>query len=506
MTTLMFRLLFSFAVALAMLPAKTNAAEEPIRIQMSGEPSTLDPARVIDQYGFGILRNVVTGLYKFDRDGKLADGLMQSHKISKNGLVYRFKIRRDARWSDGKPVTIEDFITGFRYGLDPKTASPNAGFFFAIKNAPEVFQGKKPVEALAVRKEGDELVIELEKPDPSFLHELAFPTAGPLRKDFLDANGGQWKYNAPVTGDYMITVYKPAELIELTPNPHNKKPGQRTVLYRILPEEITAMNLFESGRLDVITTITPTEIERLRKQGLVQTVPSTTVFYVSFNMSKPPFNDIAWRRAISSSVDREGLVKLLNGVYLPMTSYIPQPLEGSLPYVPMDDKEAIQKIKAIEKKPKVRLAFGTSALTKIVSEKIQNDFERKLGLRITIEPSDLKTLLGKLKADPPEMYFLGMSALFDDPMNQLKAFSNDSEPTYSRYANPEYEKLVELVRVTPKGAKRTDAAKNANRILIEKDVALVPIVLRNQVFGVSKNLKGFHASPYQVIQLNELRK
>lgn len=491
------------SLGLSAISARANEANRPLSIQLGGEPSTLDPAMVIDQYGIGILRNVVEGLFRLDAEGRLENGLVESYQVSKDNLRYRFRLRTDAKWSDGIAVRPEDFIAGLRRALDPKTASPNSGFFFAIQNAKAVFAGKMPPDKLGISIEKGELVIQLDRVDPTFLYELTLPTAGPIRQDLLDAAHGKWNTLWPVTGDFQITVNKPAELIELTPNPVKSK-SQQKIIYRILPEEVTALNLFDAGRLDVITTIPPTEIARLRKKNLIQMIPSTTVFYLSFNMSKAPFSQPDWRRAIASSIDRDGLIKVLNGQYLPITSLVPPPLEGAPSYHAIFDPAVISEIKNIQPKPRVRLAYGASAFTKLVTEKLQSDLRQKLGLTVELEPMELKTLLARLQSDPPEMYFLGMSAMFDDPMNQLNAFSNFSDPTYSHYNNPEYEKLCDAIRMTPKGEKRTGDVVRANQILTDRDAAVVPLVLRNQVFGVNKNLQGFHVSPYQVIQLNAL--
>jgi len=197
---------------------------------------------------------------------------------------------------------------------------------------------------------------------------------------------------------------------------------------------------------------------------------------------------------------------VLNGIYVPTTSYIPKPLDGVLDYKPLDFPDAVARVKAMSEKPRVRMAYGASVFTKTVAEKTQSDLERKLGLKIILEPMELKSLLARLKTDPPEMYFLGMSGMYDDPINHLGAFSNIAEPTFSRYHNPEYERLIELVRTTPLGPERTAAAESANRLLTEQDVALVPTVVRLQVFGVNKELTDFQVNPYQVISLSAIRK
>lgn len=478
-----------------------------IQIQIGGEPSTLDPTRVVDQYGFGIMANVMEGLFRLDGDGHLQDGLATSHEVSKDGLTYRFHLRADAKWSDGQAVTADDFVFGLRRLFDPKTASLNAEFLLAIRNSRDVFFGKKSLESLGVRREGDDLVIELERPDPALLYELSFPCASPLRKDVFDAAKGVWSFRFPVTGEYRISEYHPSDLIELTPNPHNNRhPGRAAIRYRILPEEITAMNLFETGRLDLITTVTLTEIDQLRKKGMLSVVPSTTVFYISFNVSRPPFDDVEWRRAVAASVNRDEIARVLNGAFVPTTSYLPPNIAGALPFRPMEAQASVEKIRALKSKPRLKLAFGSSAFTRIVTEKLQYDLEKKLGLKVELQPMELKTLLGRLKSDPPDMYILGMSALFDDPGNQLNAFMTTTEPNFSRYKSVEYERLVAEMRAAPQGKHKTELAEEANRVLSEKDVVVVPFVVRNQVFGVSKKLSGFQVSPFQVIQLGALRK
>jgi ABC-type oligopeptide transport system substrate-binding subunit len=495
---------FVFSVS---TPAAHGAKhKDSIRVQIGGEPSTLDPWRAVDVYAFSILANVMEGLYKADSNGELTTGLAASHTLSKDELEHRFRLRENARWSDGVPVQIEDFVFGFQHVLNPKTAAPNAETFFPIVNARAVFSGKKPVSELGVSKEGNELVIRLEKPNPLLLLDLTLPAASPLRKDLFLTAKSRWSTNFPVTGRYKIETYKPSDEVVLVPNEKSSAPGKKPILIKILSEEITAMNLFESGRMDIISTVTISEIDRLKKQGLVKVVPATTTFFLSFNVSRAPFNDLSWRKAVASSFDREGMVRALNGSYDPVTSVIAKPIDGTLPYKPMKDAEAIAKIRAIPKKPRLKFAYGSSGLTKIIAEKIQADLDANLGLKIELEPMELKTLLGRLQSDPPDLYFLGMSAFFDDGFSQLNGFSNAVTPNFSRYKSDEFEKKMAEFRVAPVGPKRKAAAEDCNRLLTEKDVVSVPLLLRKQVYGVSKSIKGFHLSPYQIIDYGNLSK
>jgi len=493
---------FSHSISLAKTQNTTNA----IRIQIGAEPSTLDPTRVIDQNGIGILRNMIEGLFVLDSAGQLQKGLVDSYEISTDHLTYKFRIKPEARWSDGIPVQISDFVLGLHHAVDPKTASPDADSFFAIKNARAIAENRKPVSSLGVQDQDGQLVIELERKDPSLELELSLPAAAPLRSDIFAQSNGVWSTKNPVTGPYTISSYKLSSQIRLEPNPFHKPVARQTVIYDILPEEVTALNLFEAGHIDIISTVTPTEMGRLSKLGLIKTQPSTTVFYFSFNLAKAPFNDIEFRKAVSTSVDRAGLAHILNGGFIAQTSFLPTAVDGSIPYLTPNFKSAVSKVRQDLKKPRIHFAYAISASNQLIAEKIQQDLRLTLGLQVVLEPMEPKSLLARLATDPPEMYLLGKSAMYNDPINHLNAFINTPEPNFAHYLNTEYEDLVGQIKSEPLGPRRTALAREANRILIERDIVAVPILLKLQVFGVSKAAQNFAVSPYQVIQLDQLTK
>lgn len=480
------------------------SATEPIRIQMAGEPSSLDPARVFDQYAIGILRNVVEGLFILDADGHIKNGLVDSYQVSKDGRTYRFKLRKDAKWSDGKPVTVDDCIFGLMRTLEPKTASPDVDHFYSITGAREYSKSGKG--SVGVTREGEELVIKLDQPQPSLNLILSLPSAGPMRKDTLEANAGKWRFDLPVTGAYKITSYKPSEEVRLEPNPLSRAPGLRPIHYRILPEEITAMNLFETGKMDIIMSVVPTEVERLKKKGLIKTAPSTTVIYLAMNSTREPMNDPSVRRAIASSIDRTGLVTALRNLYEPSYSYVPKNMETGLPSKALNFPKDVAAVKARALKPRIRLAYADSASNKMIAEKIQSDLKQTLGLALTLEPMELKTLIQRLFNDPPEMYFLGKSAFFDDPYIHLDSFSRHPQPNFARYESDAFEKLLEKIKSQPFGKERSQTVREANALLIEKDAVVVPLLTRMQIFGVQPTIKNFQVSPYQVINLGRLEK
>ncbi len=496
------RIILLFALAATAVASAVVRGAEPIRIQIGGEPSTLDPAQVIDQYGFGILRNVNEGLFALDARGELKRALVATDSLSSDRRTYHFRVRPDARWSDGHPVSALEFALALQRAVDPKVASPDAARFFSIANARKIYSGSLPVSALKVTAQADELTIELEQPDPDFLLKLALPEAAPIRGDLLSENHGQWKEKFPSTGDYFIKNNRLGEKIELSPNPYRAHKGSE-IIYQILPEEVTAMNLFESGRVDILSNVSMSEVDRLRSQGLIQTFSSTTVFYLGFNVQKGPTHDLKLRRAIASVVNRADLERLLHGMFRAQVTLVPQTIAPAIKGSELHDAEAVREVKSA-KKPRLHLAFGSSEFTRIVTERLQADFKKQLDLDVDLEPTDLKSLLGHLARDPPDIYLLGMSATYRDQTHHLSSFSTELGDNYSRYSNPDFEKLIEKIRGAESSQQRDQWINQANAMIVERDAVIVPLVTRMQVFGVGKKVQGFKVSPYQVIDLVDL--
>lgn len=472
-----------FLLIFSLLARSENAA---LRVQLAGEPNSLDPFEVSDLLSYNIIANVAEGLVRLDGAGKLRNALAASYKISRDGKTYRFRLRQDAKWSDGKPVTIEDFLFGLNLARDPKTAARDGTLLASVT---------------AVRRDKDELVITLAQADASFLQILAMPLCAPLREDLWRANGNRWKAEWPSTGAYRIAVHKPDREIRLEPNPHNGG-AKLAVQFRVVPEEVTALNLFETGGIDVLTTITSTDMPRLEKAGLLQWSPTAASFYLVFNIAKAPFNDIRWRRAIAGAVNRANLERLQPGGLTPTTSFLPSAVPGATAY----DKERFAKdvawAKAEKNKPEVTLVYAGNALGNMLLQRLQSDLRKDMGLEIRLEPMEWKAFLGRLDAGAPPLLFMGYSAAFDDSLHHLRLFKGHEADNRWKYLNPKYDVYVEEMKKSA-GKARAKAAEKAQRVLTEEDVVVVPLLERRQAYGVVKGVKGFRVNPFGVMDLRE---
>ncbi|MGZ3723279.1 MAG: ABC transporter substrate-binding protein, partial [Bdellovibrionales bacterium] len=193
--------------------------DRPVRIQIGVDPGSLDPNHIESLVGTSIAYNLYQTLVRLDENGKVVPGLAEKYEMSKNGRIYKFKMRADAKWSDGKPVTIDDCIFGLLDPLDPKTAADDASLLFAIKGAPEFYRGKGSRDAVAVKRVGDWCQVELSEPQSGFLGNLTLALTSPKRAD------QKGHFPGPTTGHYVIQSMTASE-IKLAPNPEYHESGQ----------------------------------------------------------------------------------------------------------------------------------------------------------------------------------------------------------------------------------------------------------------------------------------
>ena len=257
-------------------------AETVIRRGNGGEPQTLDQAQIsIDIEGF-IQRDLSEGLMMYDVDGKVVHGTAESHTVSDDGKVYTFKIRQNAKWSDGSPVTAGDFVYSITRLLDPATAAGYANILYPIKGA-EAFNKKTgKADVLGLKAVDDKtLEITLERPTPYFLQLLVHYTAIPVNKASIEKHGKEWTKpgNMVTNGAYMLTEYIANDHITAVKNPNywdaaNVKIDK--VIYNPSEDQAATERMFEAGELDIVYNYQADQREFLtKKHGADQVFAAT---------------------------------------------------------------------------------------------------------------------------------------------------------------------------------------------------------------------------------------
>ena len=323
-------------VAFALAAALTCSGEQ-LRIGNGGEPLTLDPHRYNLNLEEKILADLFEGLTAHDAAGNIVPGAAESWSASDDGLTWTFRLREDARWSDGAPVTAEDFAYAFRRLLNPATAASLAYFLYAIDGAEEVNAGDAPPSRLGVAAvDARTLRIRLREPFPFLPERLIYPTGFPVPRHVVERHGDRWvRPGKMVTnGAYTLADWQPQAFVRVRKNPHFHAAEQvrvDTVAYYPVADRNAAYNRYLAGELDIIGDFPPGEIERLEEEraGQVRVAPLLSIMYLVFNVTAPPFGDARVREALALAIDRQRLTqKVLRSGEQASASFVPPLVAG----------------------------------------------------------------------------------------------------------------------------------------------------------------------------------
>ena len=505
---------------------QSRAPTSLIRVQLHHEPVSLDPALAEDGVSLLILNNLFEGLMGYDGSGKLVNRMAESYSISADRKRYEFSLRKNAKWSDGEPVRVQDFITGLRRALGPKTTAKLATLLFPIRGAQAFHDGKLTQNELGIKEENGKLVIELDHPAPYLIEALTLPSTFPQRQDILDANEGKWPERGPVNGPYQILSHALDQKISLKENPsysrspyENHPKGQAPsssesqpqnkvsqIDFYIVQEESTALNLFLKDRLDLLTRISAFDLPRLKKMGLLHTDPFLATYYLAFNCRKPPFQDSKLRRAIASVIKRDEITALLGSGETPAWGWIPPGLEGNILYQNPAQYYGISGANAKKENPfpeTLEAVFDSGERNSRIMEKIQQDVSQSLGIRLSLNHMDWRTYVKTVQTNTPPIYRLGWLSPFMDPLPHLRIFKTNDVNNQAGFSNAHYDSLVEQIESLPPGRVRENLIQQAQNILIE-EAPIVPIYHYVQNSAVARRVKGFRINPFGIIQFQEI--
>lgn len=488
-----------------------------LRLNISGEPPTLDWTLATDNTSFHVITNLMDGLTAFDKDLKPIPAIAKKWNISNNGRRYTFYLRTDVNWTDGAPVTAYDFEYSWKRLLSPATAAEYAYFLYDINNAQEYNSGKIKEFSLVGIKAMDKytLVIDLKKPTPYFPGIITFMVTFPLRKDVVERHGSRWTEpeNIVINGPFILHKWKHEYKIELRPNKsyYAAKPHLDKVEMFMIGETSTALTLYETGGLDIVG-IPPIAISHYKDSPEYRNMPMLRNNYYGFNVAKPPFNNAKVRRAFSMAIDRSEFPKILKGGEVPSTSWIPKGMLAYNPDIglknnPNEAKRLLKEAGYADGKnfPKVTVVFNTGQDNQLIAENLQAQWKRNLNISVELDNQEWKVYLKRLKTDAPAIFRLGWGADFPDPDNFMNLFTTESGNNNTKWSNKRYDKLIELAAIEMDAEKRIKLYNEAQRILCEIDAPIMPIFISAQNVLVKPYVKDYKLNPMDILYLKDVR-
>ena len=475
-----------------------------------GDPGSLDPALAEDFHAFNVLLDLHEGLLTVSADGSIAPGVAESWTVSPDGREYRFRLRADARWSNGDRVVAQHFVHGFRHVVQGASRSPNAFLLAPVVNYRQILNGDRSPESLGIRAEGDDqVVIELEHPAAWFATILTMPVALPrLPRIHDDAASFSLPSRFVGNGPYRLDQWTPGGVIRLRRSDtfHAAKSVAFESVHHVpVTDPATELKLYRAGELDVTATIPPPEFSGLRRDrpDEMQIAPGLGLYYLAFDLSEPPFDDLNLRRALSMAVDREQLVGILGRGELVAYGLIPPGVKSHSPATPAwrDVDRATRERQARDAfaeagyrdrpPPVIRLAYDAGDMHGKVALAVRSMWQDVLGVEVSLQQMEWKAFLD-MRADRAAwqvMRFVWVGD-YDDASTFTDLFVSGGPQNLPGYSNPRYDRLVAQAAARGDDPERRRLLATAERTLLE-DHAIVPLYFMTNKHLVSRRISGF---------------
>lgn len=497
----------------------TGAGTKVIRYAITNEPPTLDPQMINSMYGATLDYHLFEGLMR-SNSGTIEPGCAESYELSEDGLTYTFHLRKGLVWSDGVPLTANDFVYGLQRLLDPATASPSSFMGTIVKNAAAFNKGEATAEELGIKALDDSTVeITLENPAGYFLGVLSTSGYYPCRKDLVEKYGKDFAADADknvYNGPFTLTDWKHASALTFSKNETywNKDVVNLSGLeISVVTDANTALGLYETGQLDYAEL--PSQLAANYPDA--KSYYSGSVEYLQINVTA---NEILgnknFRNAMSAALDREAFTQLAtSGVSEATTRYVlPQvagitktygeeyPLEAFQTTAELDKaKEFLAKAMEelnIANPSDITVKFnvdGDADSARKKAEVVQAQLQTNLGINVEINQVPYKQLYELHSAHDYEMMFTGWTPDYSDPFSYLEFFETDNGYNNSVYSSPDYDKYIQSAKNTVDPKERLDALFEAEKVLLG-DLPVIPIDMVRNYYLINDKITNF--TPYFV--------
>ena len=531
------RLLIPLAVAAAVVAAVAVLAHRSqgpkADLVWTGGPevASLDPGKMTALGDHRVAAALFEGLTVLDAgDLRPRPGVACRWDVSDDRKTYTFHLRPDARWSDGRPVTAEDFAWSWRRVLDPKTAADYAYMLYPIRGAKAYFEAavKDPATAdfatVGIRVEGPlRLTVELVEPTAYFLDLAAFGTYLPVRRDMIEAYGDRWTFppNIISNGAYRLTEWQFRSRMRWQKNPYYWNAANvalERIEARVFEHVNTALLAYETGAVDLTTLVPSLARQPLlaasdagQRRDVLHGEDLGTYFY-RFNCTRKPLTDVRVRQALALAISREPIIeRATRGGERPATALVPPGMAG-YPSVP-GLSEDVQKARRLLAEAGHPGGSGIGELAILVNrglghvpvaEMIQQQWRERLGLDVRIEQVEWKVFLDMTRKLDYQIARAGWYGDYVDPNTFLDMFVTDGGNNETGWSNAEYDALIAQAARETDPTVRLAVLARAERLLM-REVPVVPIYVYTTTMLIRAGLEGVTPNLLNRIDFSRLR-
>ena len=502
---------------IALLSSTAMAAT--INIHNGADPTSLDPHKLSGDWENRIAGDIFEGLVTEDAAAEPIPGQASEWTISDDGLVYTFTLRDDIQWTDGTPVTANDFVFAFQRLMDPAEAASYAYLQYPVKNAEAINTGEiDDLNELGVKAIDDKtLEITLERPTPYFLGALTHYTAYPLPQHLIEEQGTDWiKIGTIVTnGPYTPVDWVPGSHVTTEKNPDYYDADNVAIdgaKFFVLEDTSAALKRYRAGEFDILTTFPTDQYEWMQENlpGEAQVAPFAGLYYYVINSTEAPFDNADVRKALSMAINREVIgPQVLGTGEIPAYSWVPPGMANyDEPYtvewkdMPYDEKLAEAKTLLdgagfnTDNPLTLQLRYNTDENHKRIAVAIASMW-KPLGVEVELYNTETKVHYEELQEGQLDIARAGWLADYNDADNFLNLLKSDVNYNYGGYSNPDYDALLNKANMTTDVDEREAILHEAEKLAMD-DTAAIPIYYYLSRNVVSPKVSGFENNAFDI--------
>ncbi len=530
----------------ASAPAESTPTEGfDMAVCIASEPQTIDPALNSAVDGAIMTQHMFEGLMKWSDSGNpvnekgnmnyaaLAAGQAESYEKTDNGdgtVTYTFKIRSDAKWSDGQPVTANDFVYSWQRLANPLTAADYCYMIDMVQGYAAVNAGEADPTTLGVSAPDEStFVVNLTYDCPYFLEICAFPAAFPVRQDIIEAYGDTWTTDDNSShyisnGPWKLAEWVHDSYIKMVPNEYHYDAanlGPNSLTFQLMEDQNSMLAAYRSGDLQFIEDMPVDEIAGLLASGELNIVDYIGTYYVCYQTQAAPFDNALVRQAFTLAIDSKYIVEQVTQTgQVPATGFVPAGIYDADPNgddfrtvggdywdAPVDDatyQANCEKARQLlaeagypngEGFPTVTYLYNTSDAHKAVGEALQQMWQEELGVTVQLQNQEWNAFLETRKKGEYQIARNGWIADYNDPCSFLDMWYTGGGNNDAQYSNPEYDAMIDAAKATSDPAERMSYFHKAEDIIIGQDWALGPIYFYTQKYMMADGISGAFYTP-----------
>lgn len=505
------------------IPPIKPGEETTLRINIGAEPRTLDPSLITDLVASMVIKSMMETLVTADVDGNIEPKAAESWEHDPDYKVWTFKLRRNARWHNGDPVTAGDFVYAAQRLLTPSLGAQYATYVMGFVEGADEYYAAGGMDGSAtlpgiIAIDDYTLQYRLKNPTPFFLSVVQLFSWLPLHRPTIEKHGERWA-NSPETfvgnGPFRLTGYRTRDVI--TVERATTYWGPETIfwskiLFYMIENETTESSAFVAGQLDVTSNVPIPELEIWKERPEYRPYRFFGTYYINVNHDRPPFNDPRVRKAFSLSINRDVLAnRVTRRGELVAEGIVARPLDSPRGgdyrehagdfvggYDPQKAKALLQEAgfgPGGKPFPSFEYIYNTSEENRAIAEQLQAMWRANLGVDVRLQNVEFGVRLSRAQGGDYDLSLGGWYGDYLDPMTFLELFTSDSTFNVARYRSDFYDDHISRARTEGDALVREDLLIAAERRLIADDMAIIPlyyytkpILVRTDIEGVGREV------------------